>query len=149
MRGKKTSEADKEKVKAVVYLNPTATHSDISRETGIPRPTIINMLKDENFLDKDKFDEARQRKKVEFINDAWEIVKKAALKINLKLDTMDAEALQKVNIRDLAVALGTIYDKQALASGEPTQISERVEPTPELVKEMEEKVQKLKQLTGS
>jgi hypothetical protein len=62
---------------------------------------------------------------------------------------MDAEALQKVNIRDLAVALGTIYDKQALASGEPTQISERVEPTPELVKEMEEKVQKLKQLTGS
>ena len=34
-RGKKTSEVDKEKVKAVIYLNPEATHTDISKKTGI------------------------------------------------------------------------------------------------------------------
>ncbi len=56
--------------------------------------------------------------------------------------------LQMNNIRDIAVALGTIYDKQALASGEPTQITERKEPTPELVSELEKKVSQLKQLTG-
>jgi len=149
MRGKKITDEQKEKVKAVIYLNPELNKSEISKASGIPESTIHGLLKDETFLDKDKFEEARATKKVEFIQAAWDTVKKIHLKINEKLDTMDLEALQKVNVRDLAVALGTIYDKQALASGEPTIISERQEPTPDLVKELEEKVRKLKQMTGA
>ena len=34
-RGKKTTEEAKERLKAVIYLNPDAPKIDISRETGI------------------------------------------------------------------------------------------------------------------
>ena len=34
-RGKKTTEEAKERLKAVIYLNPDAPKTDISRETGI------------------------------------------------------------------------------------------------------------------
>ena len=88
----------------------------------------------------------RQAKKEQFIDEAWETVKKIHLKINEKLENMDTEQLSKVNIRDLAVALGTIYDKQALASGEPTIISEKAEPTPEIIQDMERKLEKMKEL---
>ena len=151
MRGKKTSDQDKEKVKAVIYMNPTADKSELARLSGVPRTTIIEMMKDEHFLDRDKFDTLRQQKKEEFIQEAWEVVKKAMLALDTKVEMLlkDPESLSKANIRDIAVALGTIYDKQALASGEPTFISERQEPTPELVKELEDKVKRLKQLTGT
>jgi hypothetical protein len=151
MRGKKITDEQKEKVKAVIYLNPQATHTDISRETGIPRPTIIDMLKDKAFIDKDKFDEARQLKKQEFIARAFDLAMQTLDVIVDKVKTFkdSPEALQKANIRDLTTALGTLYDKQALASGEPTIISDRPEPTPELLQELEEKVARLKQLTGS
>jgi hypothetical protein len=149
MRGKKITDEQKERVKAVIYLNPELNHSDIARQTGIPRPTIIDMLKDEGFLDKDKFDELRQLKKQEFISKAFDLAMQTLNVIADKVASFkDKEALQKANIRDLTTALGTLYDKQALASGEPTQISERHEPTPELVQELEKKIQQFKQMTG-
>jgi hypothetical protein len=147
MRGKKTTDEKKEEVRAVIYLNPEASHKDIAKTVNLPESTVRG-IKEELKLT-DEFNEVRTKKKEEFITEAWDIVKKIMLKVDVKLDTMDAEALQKVNIRDLAVALGTIYDKQALASGEPTIISDRPEPTPELLQELEEKVARLKQLTGS
>jgi uncharacterized protein YdcH (DUF465 family) len=179
LRGKKITDEQKEKVRAVIYLNPELDKADIARQSGIPESTVHGLLKDENFLNKDKFEECRAIKKAEFINKAWEVVQKA-LKLTDKrftralededaikdmIDDVYANAdatagekkiavsklrdLQMTNIRDIAIALGTIYDKQALASGEPTTISERVEPTPDLVKEMDKKVQELKQLTGT
>lgn len=177
-RGKKTTEEAKERLKAVIYLNPDAPKTSWARESGIPEATVHEILKDENFLDKDKFEEARAIKKQEFINQAWETVQKALKLADKRFskaledeeaiehlieavqdhDLTQAEkkslisrlnGLQMNNIRDIAVALGTIYDKQALASGEPTMISERQEPTPDLVKELEDKIKRLKQLTGS
>ena len=177
-RGKKTTEEAKERLKAVIYLNPNAPKTAWARESGIPEATVHEILKDENFLDKDKFEEARAIKKQEFINQAWDTVQKALKLADKRFSKAleDEEAiehlieavqdhkltqaekrtlvtrlngLQMNNIRDIAVALGTIYDKQALASGEPTIISERQEPTPDLVKELEDKIKRLKQLTGS
>ena len=176
--GKKPTEEAKERLKAVIYLNPDAPKTSWARESGIPEATVHEILKDENFLDKDKFEEARAIKKQEFINQAWETVQKALKLADKRFskaledeeaiehlieavqdhDLTQAEkkslisrlnGLQMNNIRDIAVALGTIYDKQALASGEPTMISERQEPTPDLVKELEDKIKRLKQLTGS
>ena len=125
----------------------------------------------------DNFEILREQKKAEFIVEAWEVVGKALKLANKRFSKAleDEEAIEQLidaiqdheltqaekrtlvtrlnglqmnNIRDIAVALGTIYDKQALASGEPTQITERKEPTPELVSELEKKVSQLKQLTG-
>jgi Asp-tRNA(Asn)/Glu-tRNA(Gln) amidotransferase B subunit len=175
-RGKPTSEAKKEQVKALLYLNPDASDTDIARETNLPRSTVHYIKRD--VMDTDDFEQVRQAKKAEFISEAWEVVKKALALTNKRFTKAleDEEAieelidvvqdgeltqaqkkaltsrltgLQMTNIRDIAVALGTIYDKQALASGEPTIISERQEPTPDLVKELEDKIKRLKQLTGS
>ena len=174
-RGKKTPEVKREQVKALLYLNPNATDAEIARETKLPDSTVHYIKKD--VMGTDEFEEVRRIKKEEFIGQAWETVQKA-LKLADKrfskaLDDEQAieelidaiqdheltqaekktltsrlNGLQMTNIRDIAIAMGTIYDKQALASGEPTQITERKEPTPDLVKELDQKVQKLKELTG-
>ena len=132
----------------------------------------------ENDIGKDKFESLRDEKKRQFIEEAWEVVGKALRLTNKRftkaLEDEDAleEIIEKINsdgdlkgtekqalyrrlkdlqmsnIKDIAITLGTIYDKQALASGEPTTITERKEPTPDLVKELEQKVQKLKEMTG-
>ncbi len=149
-QGKKTSAKKREIAKAAICINPDISGPELAKVVGISKSTA-HYLRDEiinNDIGVDNFEMLREQKKAEFIHEAWETVKRIHLKINEKLDTLDFEQLKKVNIRDLAVALGTIYDKQALASGEPTTITERKEPTPELVKELDQKVQKLKQLTG-
>lgn len=149
-QGKKTSAKKREIAKAAICINPDVSEPELAKIVGIGKSTAHYLKKDiiENDIGMDEYKKLREQKKAEFIQEAWDTVKRIHLKINEKLDTLDLEQLKKVNIRDLAVALGTIYDKQALASGEPTQISERKEPTPELVSELEKKVQKLKQLTG-
>ena len=150
-RGKKTSEAKREQVKAVLMINPEATGKEISKIIKIPERTAYDLRNKIIDDDSDTFAALRAKKKEEFITEAWEVVKKALLATNLKIDSLlnNPESLAKANIRDIAIALGTIYDKQALASGEPTIISERQEPTPDLVKELEDKIKRLKQLTGS
>jgi len=150
-RGKKTSEDKREQVKAVLMINPEATGKEISKIIKIPERTAYDLRNKIIDDDSDTFAELRAKKKEEFITEAWEVVKKALLATNLKIDSLlnNPESLAKANIRDIAIALGTIYDKQALASGEPTMISERQEPTPDLVKELEDKIKRLKQLTGS
>ena len=149
-QGKKTSAKKREIAKAAICINPDVSEPELAKIVGIAKSTAHYLKKDiiQNDIGVDNFETLREQKKAEFIHEAWETVKRIHLKINEKLDTLDLEQLKKVNIRDLAVALGTIYDKQALASGEPTTITERKEPTPELVKELDQKVQKLKQLTG-
>ena len=150
-RGRKTSEVKEEQVRALLMVNPDATGKEIGKIVKIPERTAYDLKNKIIEEDTDTFAELRNRKKEEFIAEAWEVVKKALLAADKKIDTLldDPEMLKKANIRDIAVALGTIYDKQALASGEPTQISERKEPTPELIGELKNKVKELEQLTGT
>ena len=150
-RGKKTSEEKREAVKAVIYLNPEASERDIARETGLSN-TTVHYIKDEckDELQSDTYKQYRAIKKKEFIDKAFSIALQGLDVAKLKFDSLqnDREALNKANVRDVAVALGTIYDKQALAMGEPTEITDRKEAMPEMVSEMEEKLSKLKQLIG-
>ena len=60
----------------------------------------------------------------------------------------EPEVIKSAKARDSAIVAGTMIDKAQLLAGEPTVITERKEPTPELVKELDQKVQKLKELTG-
>lgn len=178
-RGRKTPESKIEEVRAILMLNPDATGKEISKITKLPVRTAQDLKNKVIDAEPDTFASLRAQKKEEFIVEAWEVVGKAlrltnkrftkalededALeeiieKINSDGDLKAAEKqalyrrlkdLQMTNIKDIAITLGTIYDKQALASGEPTQITERKEPTPDLVKELDQKVKKLKELTGS
>jgi hypothetical protein len=149
-RGKKTSEADREKLRSVIYMNPTESKLDWSRQSGIPEATVHELLKDEHFLDKDKFEEVRAIKKREFIDAAWEFIKKSLKAATIKVDDLleHPEKLDKTRITELSLSVAQIYDKQALACNEPTMISESKQPTPEMVSELENNLAKLKQLIG-
>lgn len=140
-RGKPTSTEKREQIKALLYLNPDLSSKDISRETGVPDRTVRDILK-EVTEDEVAFAEYRQQKKKEQIVKALDIASKY-------IDHLaKPEVIKAAKARDSAIVAGTMIDKAQLLAGEPTQITERKEPTPELVSELEKKVQKLKQLTG-
>ena len=140
-RGKRTPTEKREQVKALLYLNPDLSSKDIARETGVPDRTVRDILK-EAMKDDDTFAEYRQQKKKEQIVKALDIA-------STYIDHLkEPEVINKASARDSAIVAGTMIDKAQLLAGEPTQITERKEPTPELVKELDQKVQKLKQLTG-
>ena len=176
MRGKKTSTEKREEVKAVIFLNPEVANKDVARQTNLPESTVREIK--QSFVNSDEFNEVRAEKKREFIGNAWKVVTKAlelterrfdkALNDEVAFDKLmdsinnDAEmnktqkaallgkvrSIEMSSIRDIAIALGTIYDKQALASGEATQITESKKSIPDLVKETETKLIELKKLVN-
>ncbi len=150
-RGKKTSDQKKEEVKAVLYINPNATGKEIAQITKLPERTAYDLRDKVINEDADTFAALRNKKKEEFIDEAWNVVTKIMLTADKKIDMLlrDPESLSKANIRDIAIALGTIYDKQALAAGEPTNITERQEPVQELIRKLETKMQEYKKLTSN
>jgi iron uptake system EfeUOB component EfeO/EfeM len=140
-RGKRTPTEKREQVKALLYLNPDLSSKDISRETGVPDRTVRDILR-EAMKDDDTFAEYRQQKKKEQIVKALDIA-------STYIDHLkEPEVINKASARDSAIVAGTMIDKAQLLAGEPTTITERKEPTPELVSELEKKVSQLKQLTG-
>lgn len=145
-RGKKTSDEKKERVRAVLYLNPDASIRDITRQTGIPESTVRG-IRDE-CMQSDEYTQVREQKKREFIDAAWAFIGKTLKAASIKVDGLLAnpEKLDKTRLTDLSLSVSQIYDKQALASGEPTIISERAEPTPEIIQDIAAKLEKMKQL---
>lgn len=147
-RGQKYNDDIKEKVRALLSVNNNATL--VAEELDLPESTVRTWRKE--FEKDDSFDELRRKKKEQFISDAWELidVSKSILEKRLRraneaeeeLDLMMEELakadsitdsqrralykkLESIKIEDigkLAVVLGTIYDKQALANKEATSI---------------------------
>ena len=139
-RGKKTSGEKIELVKSLKYLNPELSERDIAKEVSLPKTTVHQILQDLN--NDDKFQAYREEKKKEQIVKALDIA-------STYIDHLkNPEVINKASARDSAIVAGTMIDKAQLLAGEPTQITERKEPTPELVSELEKKVSQLKQLTG-
>ena len=147
-RGQKYNDDIKEKVRALLSVNNNATL--VAEELDLPESTVRTWRKE--FEKDDSFDELRRKKKEQFISDAWGLidVSKSILEKRLRraneaeeeLDLMMEELakadsitdsqrralykkLESIKIEDigkLAVVLGTIYDKQALANKEATSI---------------------------
>ena len=139
-RGKPTPGDKVELVKALKLLNPEMSQREIAREAKMSKTTVQNILA--NLEDDEEFQKFREEKKREQIAKALDIA-------STYIDHLkNPEVIAKASARDSAIVAGTMIDKAQLLAGEPTQISERKEPTPDLVKELEQKVQKLKELTG-
>jgi DNA-binding MarR family transcriptional regulator len=139
-RGKPTPGDKVELVKALKLLNPEMSQREIAREAKMSKTTVQNILA--NLEDDEEFQKFREEKKREQIAKALDIA-------STYIDHLkNPEVIAKASARDSAIVAGTMIDKAQLLAGEPTQISERKEPTPDLVKELDQKVQKLKELTG-
>ena len=139
-RGKPTPGDKVELVKALKLLNPEMSQREIAREAKMSKTTVQNILA--NLEDDEEFQKFREEKKREQIAKALDIA-------STYIDHLKKpEVIAKASARDSAIVAGTMIDKAQLLAGEPTTITERKEPTPELVKELDQKVQKLKELTG-
>ena len=140
-RGKLTSTEKREQVKALAYLNPDLSLRDIARETGLSHTTVNDILKD--LHNDDAFLQYRTEKKKEQIVKALDIA-------STYIDHLaNPEVIKSAKARDSAIVAGTMIDKAQLLAGEPTTITERKEPTPELIGELKNKVKELEQLTGT
>ena len=120
MRGQKYDTMTKEKALAMMATNNNLT--EVSRQLNIPVSTLESWKKEALTKD-DEFARVRSEKKKEFIQTAWRIIEKGSKILEKKMTEADTD-LEKADMRAISTVLGTIYDKQALASAEPTQIVE-------------------------
>jgi len=118
MRGRQYDTLTKEKALAAIATSNNLT--EVSRELNIPVSTLESWKKEALAKD-DEFARFRNEKKADFIRTAWRIIEKSSRLIEKKLTAAD-EGVEKIDAKSLSTVLGTIYDKQALASSEPTQI---------------------------
>ena len=140
-RGRPTPGDKVELVKALKLLNPEMSQRDIAREAKMSKTTVQNILA--NLEDDEEFRKFREEKKREQIAKALDIA-------STYIDHLKKpEVIAKASARDSAIVAGTMIDKAQLLAGEPTQITERKEPTPELVNELQQKVVELRKLTGT
>lgn len=118
MRGRQYDTLTKEKALAAIATSNSLM--EVSRELNIPVSTLESWKKEALAKD-DEFARFRNEKKADFIRTAWRIIEKSSRLIEKKLTAAD-EGVENIDARSLSTVLGTIYDKQALASSEPTQI---------------------------
>ena len=140
-QGKKTPGDKLELVKSLKYLNPELSERDIMREVGLSKTTVHQILQDLN--NDDRFQAYREEKKKE------QIVKSLDIASTYIDHLKNPEVIAKASARDSAIVAGTMIDKAQLLAGEPTQISESRKPLPDLVKDTEQMLREVKQLTGS
>lgn len=100
--------------------------NQVSKKLGIPKGTLSgwkNGGTKETEQYANTFEQLRTDKKKEFIERSWRIIGKAQ---NLLEDKLDEDSglptsERKLKPTELTNAIGINYDKQALASNEPTQ----------------------------
>ncbi len=150
-KGRKYDEATKEKARALLIANNVAF---VARALKLPWSTVKTWqveFEKEGVDGENSFVRLREKKKKEFVEDAWRIIGKGTRLLERRIDlasedldkfvdsvlsnaNMSADerreairniALLKIeDIGKLSTAIGTLYDKQALANKEPTTIVE-------------------------
>lgn len=99
--------------------------SYISRRLKIPRSTLREWKKQFDKLEEKDQEIAKKRqvKKVEMIGRAWKAIFTSQTVLQKALDEME-EGTRPIDVDKVIRIIGTLYDKQALASCEPTEIVE-------------------------
>lgn len=146
-KGKKYDPEIKEQALALLAVYDSV--SKVSKELNLPWSTV-DTWKKEKSGEKDGFEKLREQKKEEFISNAWSCVMKSQELIMKRLerawrseaaidkiiDEVEAAedlslaqrraiinklaAIKLDDVSKLGVIMGTMYDKYALASNEPT-----------------------------
>jgi len=111
-QGKKT---DNETIyKIMISMFSTNNFNETSRQLDVPVKTVEKIYKENK--DKEEFAKLCIEKKDEFIERADRIINKALIRLENSLDNEKAT----IPVNNLSTVIGTIYDKRALAKGEPT-----------------------------
>jgi len=95
------------------YFN-TGNFNETSRLLKIPVMTVWDTYKKN--CDKPEFIELRKMRNQEFVGNASRIIDKAMNRLEKQIEDTDTP----IPANQLSTVIGTLYDKQALASGNPT-----------------------------
>lgn len=110
-KGKKYDDEIKEK--ALAMLATCRDIEEISKQLKIPGRTLRDWKAAEIVKDGESdFARLRQEKKAEFINKAWEVIGLATEQVK--------KTIKDAGPGEAAKVAGIYFDKQALASGDPT-----------------------------
>jgi hypothetical protein len=118
-RGKKTPPEMIYKIMASYAA--TNNINETARIMDMPRPTVKSII-DAN-KDKPEFIKLQEKKKDEFADKASQIIDKFLVLLDRKAERAlgDDEQFDKLRPTEITTAIGTLYDKRALAKGENTQ----------------------------
>ncbi len=142
---------DKDKEKVIMVYASVGSMRETARQTGVPEATVRSWLKNRPA---DGLDGLREKKRREAVDAAAEEVKQAELDfVDTATRIMDkglellekmlddelaarhnGESDGKMTVNQVTTAIGTLYDKRALAKGENTQSLEVNVKLPEEVK---------------
>ena len=112
-RGKKTSLEDVYKVMVGYAGNKNV--NDLAKSLGMPESTCRKIILDNQ--EKPEFVKLCEKKEEEFADKATRIIDKALMRLEKELDNEEKD----IPINNLTTAIGTLYDKRALAKGESTE----------------------------
>lgn len=124
-RGKKEDNPKiKEQARAMLVTDTVAA---VAHKLGKPWSTINSWKKEFEKEDENhegSFTKLREKQRAKFIEDAWRTVGKAQNLLERKLDrAIESEDREhEPSVKELAAAIGTLYDKASLAAREPTEI---------------------------
>ena len=93
----------------------TNNYSETARALGMAESTIRKIVSDNK--DKEEFAKFCEEKKEEFADKATRIIDKALKRLEQAIENDE----EYIPVNQLTTAIGTLYDKRALAKGETTQ----------------------------
>lgn len=129
-RGKKTSPE-------VIYQVMTSwaihhNNMEVSRELGIAESTVRKIV--DEHKNEEEYAKLCDEKKEEFADKATRIIDKALQRLERAIENDE----EYIPVNQLTTAIGTLYDKRALAKGESTNNTKMIIQLPEGVDEYAE-----------
>jgi hypothetical protein len=103
----------------------TNNYSETARALGMAESTIRKIVKENK--DKEEFAKLCDKKKEEFADKATEIINKALDRLKRAIENNE----EYIPVNQLTTAIGTLYDKRALAKGESTNNTKVIIELPE------------------
>lgn len=99
-----------------VMLSYAVTHNycETGRELDMPESTVRKIVGDNR--DNPIFAKLCEEKQQDFIKNAERIINKAMERLEKEIDKEDSN----IPVSNLSTVIGTLYDKRALAKGDPT-----------------------------
>jgi len=119
LRGKRTSPEKVEEVKALSLIySPDA----VSAKLSLPLRTVYSIL---SKRDNPAIETRREEKRLQVVDKVWDDkereIQKIKSKMEMILDGLDQEKVNKARLTELSTSYGILFDKRQLLTGRPTE----------------------------
>jgi hypothetical protein len=113
-KGIQPDDETKERVKALLAAGKAK--NQVAKEVGISWATVDKISK----KDPDEIESIREQKRQDFIDKIWSNIEDA-IELGHEMVREAREGKRDIPLAQVSTYIGTLYDKQALMQGDPTQ----------------------------